>query len=115
MTLSGGYTRHFGLGFTEREPGACFGREFSYTDPDGSRAPTVFSILRAKAPLGAGRPECMVNWRIADLEAFCARLEAEGSPVKKCEDCDYGRFAWIRDLKGPRAELYQPLKEPGSV
>ena len=115
VALSAWYTRHFGLGFTEWEPGACFGMEFFYTDPDGSKAHTVFSIMKAKEPLAEGRPECVVNWRVTDLEAFCAQLEAEGIVIDKREDYDYGRFAWIRDLEGRRVELYQPLKEPGAV
>jgi predicted enzyme related to lactoylglutathione lyase len=115
VALSAWYARHFGLSFTEWEPGACFGLEFIYKDPDGSQAHTVFSIMKAKVPLGAGRPECMVNCRVADLVAFCARLEVEGVSVEKREDYDYGRFAWIRDLEGHRVELYQPLKETRSV
>ena len=112
--LSRWYATHFGLAFIEWEPGACYGLEFTYTDPDGTKAHTVFSFQKAKAPLGTGRPECMLNWRVADLEAFCARLEAEGVPVESREDFDYGRFAWIRDPEGHRVELYQPLQEPGT-
>jgi catechol 2,3-dioxygenase-like lactoylglutathione lyase family enzyme len=75
----------------------------------------VFSFMKAKGPLAEGRPECMLNWRVADLEAFGARLEAEGIPVEKQADCEYGRFAWIHDPEGHRVELYQPLMDPGSL
>lgn len=112
--LSRWYGQHFGLAFIEWEPGTCYGLEFPYTDPDGQAAHTVFSLMKAKAPLGEGRPECVVNWRVVDLEAFCARLEAAGVPVEKREDYDYGRFAWIRDPEGRRVELYQPLQAPGT-
>jgi predicted enzyme related to lactoylglutathione lyase len=112
--LSTWYAKHFGLEFTEWESGTCYGLEFIYTDPDGAKAHTVFSFMKAKGVLGEGRPECMVNWRVADLEAFCARLEAEGIPVEKREDYDYGRFAWIHEPEGHHVELYQPLMEPGS-
>ena len=61
MAPSAWYARHFGLGFTEWGPCACFGLEFLYTDPDGSKVHTVFSITQAKAPLAEGRPECVVN------------------------------------------------------
>jgi catechol 2,3-dioxygenase-like lactoylglutathione lyase family enzyme len=113
--LAGWYAQHFGLSFNEWEPGACYGLEFGYTDADGTCAHTVFSIQKAKGLLGDGRPECMVNWRVADLEAFCAALEAEGIPIEKGEDCTYGRFAWIRDPEGHRVELYQPVTEPESL
>lgn len=112
--LSEWYARHFGLVFNEWDPGACYGFEFPYTDPDGTAAHTVFSFMKAKGPLGQGRPEAMVNWRVADLEAFCRQLEAGGVPVESREDYDYGRFAWIHDPEGHRVELYQPLMAPGS-
>jgi catechol 2,3-dioxygenase-like lactoylglutathione lyase family enzyme len=113
-SLSEWYARHFGLEFNEWEPGACYGLEFHATDPDGTQAHTVFSFMKAKGPLAEGRPESMVNWRVADLEAFCARLEAAGVTVEKQENCEYGHFAWIHDPEGHRVELYQPLMEPGS-
>ncbi len=113
--LSEWYSEHFGLSFTEWEPGTCYGLELPYTDPDGAKAHTVFSFMKAMGPLAEGRPECMVNWRVADLEAFCARLEGEGVSVEKREDYGYGRFAWITDPEGHRVELYQPLQEPGAV
>lgn len=112
--LAGWYAHHFGLSFTEWDPGICFGLEFPHTDPDGAKAHTVFSVMKAKGPLGEGRPECMMNWRVADLEAFCAALEVEGIPIEKREDCAYGCFAWIRDPEGHRVELYQPSMEPGA-
>jgi catechol 2,3-dioxygenase-like lactoylglutathione lyase family enzyme len=107
--LSAWYGRHFGLALMEWAPGTCFGLEFPGTDPEGNPVNTIFSIQKADSPLGPGRPECMVNWRVADLGAFCARLEIEGVPVEKIEDSEYGRFAWIRDPEGHRVELYQPL------
>jgi catechol 2,3-dioxygenase-like lactoylglutathione lyase family enzyme len=112
--LSRWYAAHLGLSFTEWEPGKCYGLELFFTDPDGRKAHTVFSLMKAKAPLGEGRPECMVNWRVDDLEAFCAGLEAAGVAVEPLQDYGYGRFAWIRDPEGHRIELYQPLQEPGS-
>lgn len=114
QALSGWYAAHFGLIFVEWGPGTCYGLEFPYTDPDGTKAHTIFSFMKAKGPLGEGRPECMVNWRVADLDAFCTRLESEGIPIEKREDFAYGRFAWICDPEGHRMELYEPLQEPGT-
>ena len=113
--LADWYSRHFGLALMEWEPGSCYGLVFDSTDPDGTSAQTVFSLQKAKGPLGEGRPECMVNWRVADLETFCAELESAGIAVEKQEDCEYGSFAWIRDPEGHRVELYQPAVEPDSV
>lgn len=106
------YGKNLGLSFTEWEAGTCFGLELPCTDPDGTKASTVFSLMKAKVPLGEGRPECVVNWRVADLEAFCAALEANGVAIEKREDSEYGNFAWIRDPEGRKVELYQPAVEP---
>lgn len=110
--LSEWYARHFGLSFMEWEPGACYGLEFPHADLDGTKASTIFSLMKAKDPLGEGRPECVVNWRVADLEAFCTALEANGVAIEKREDSEYGGFAWIRDPEGRKVELYQPAVEP---
>jgi len=113
--LSAWYGRHLGLALIEWEPGACFGLEFPFTEADGRAASVIFSIQKAKVPLGLGRPECMVNWRVGDLDALCADLEAGGIPIEKREDSEYGRFAWILDPEGHRVELYQPPQDPGTV
>ena len=39
--------------------------------------------MKAQEPLAEGRPERVVNWRVADLEAFCAQLEIEGIAIDK--------------------------------
>lgn len=102
------YARHLGLDFMDWGEGACYGLIFTHADPDGAEIQTVFSFQKAKEPLGKGRPECMVNWRVADLEALCRDLQAAGVAIEKQEDSEYGRFAWIRDPEGHRLELYQP-------
>jgi catechol 2,3-dioxygenase-like lactoylglutathione lyase family enzyme len=113
--LADWYSRHFGLDFMEWEPGTNYGLIFDSTDPDGTQAQTIISFQKAKGPLGEGRPECVVNWRVTDLDALCAGLEAAGVPIEKREDSEYGDFAWIRDPEGRRVELYQPAMEPDSV
>jgi catechol 2,3-dioxygenase-like lactoylglutathione lyase family enzyme len=81
---------------------------------------TTFSIMRAAVPLprrgGGAEPESMygdqpfmVNLRVRDLDAVLGYLAARGVHPLKREDCDYGRFAWVRDADGNRIELYQPL------
>jgi predicted enzyme related to lactoylglutathione lyase len=111
QSLAAWYGQHFGLTFAEWEAGRCFGLIFQSTDGDGTKAQTVFSIMKAKVPLGEGRPECVVNWRVADLEALCATLKVEGIAIEKQEDSEYGRFAWIHDPEGHRVELYQPAMD----
>ncbi len=114
-TLSQWYSDHFGLAFAEWEPGSCFGLEFPCTDPDGTQSQLIFSIMKARQPLAPGRPECVVNWRIGDLDSFCEQLAQAGVPLESREDSEFGRFAWIRDPEGHRVELYQPPQKQGQV
>ena len=109
LALVAWYGRHLGLDFQCYAEGQCYGLEFNYSDPDGAAAHTVFSINLVKEPLPNPRREVVVNWRVADLDAFVAGLEAAGIVVEKSEDFSYGRFAWITDPEGNRLELYQML------
>lgn len=114
VALKDWYAQYLGLAFTCWGEGTCYGLEFPFTEPDGTQAHTLFSIMKAKTLLPSPRQECMLNWRVADLNAFLNHLEAGGIAVEKREDYDYGRFAWIMDPEGNRIELYQPLMEPGT-
>jgi len=109
--LSNWYAHHFGMQIETYEDGKVYGTEFKYRRlSDSSKIDsTVFSISQSKNPLPAERHECVVNYRVRDLTAFLEQLKADGVPVEKTEDYDYGRFAWIRDPEGNRIELYQPL------
>ena len=77
------------------------------------RASTVFSISQTDKPLSNGRHEFEVNYRVDDLHAFIAQLEADGIKTEKVEEFDYGRFAWVRDPDNNRIELYEPLARMG--
>jgi len=109
--LSNWYAHHFGLKLETYEDGKVYGTEFKYRRlSDSSKVDsTVFSISQAKTPLPAERRECVINYRVRDLQAFLGQLKAEGIEIEKTEDFDYGRFAWIKDPEGNRIELYQPL------
>ena len=109
--LSNWYAHHFGLRLETYEDGKVYGTEFKYRRlGDSSQVDsTVFSISQSKTTLPAERHECVINYRVRDLNAFLDQLKAEGIEVERTEDFDYGRFAWIRDPEGNRIELYQPL------
>ena len=102
------YVRHFGFQFMDWG-GDTYGFDFLFTDPDGTKGQTVFSIMKAKETLAAGLRGYMLNWRVADLDAFLVKLGAEGITIEKREDSDYGKFAWIQDPEGNKLELYEPL------
>jgi predicted enzyme related to lactoylglutathione lyase len=53
----------------------------------------------------------MINYRVRDLDALLATLEAEG--VRRDGGVDeywYGRFAWVFDGEGNRVELWEPAR-----
>jgi predicted enzyme related to lactoylglutathione lyase len=110
-TLSNWYAHHFGLKLETYEDGKVYGTEFKYRRlGDSSKVDsTVFSISQAKTPLPAERTECVINYRVRDLQAFIEQLRTDGIVIEKTEDFDYGKFAWIKDPEGNRIELYQPL------
>ena len=114
VALKDWYAATLDLAFACWGEGTCYGVDFLHVLPDGTKSHTVFSIQQAKAPLGSAPKTCMLNWRVADLDALLSELGAKGISAEKREDFDYGRFAWILDPEGNKLELYQPLMEPGS-
>ena len=55
--------------------------------------------------------EFMINFAVDDMDAIIARLDAKGVPILKRDDNDdFGRFAWIQDPDGTKIELWQPKK-----
>src|SRR5881392_1832406 len=77
--LSTWYAHHFGLKLETYEDGKVYGTEFKYRRlGDSSKVDsTVFSISQSKDPLPAERRECMVNYRVRDLQGFLDQLKAE--------------------------------------
>jgi len=58
---------------------------------------------------GGSGQQHMVNYRVKDLDAMVAQLQAAGVTVdEKREDNECGRFAWATDPEGNRMELWQP-------
>ena len=55
--------------------------------------------------------EFMINFAVDDMDAIMARLTAHGVPIVKRDDNDdFGRFAWIQDPDGTKIELWQPKR-----
>ena len=51
----------------------------------------------------------MINYAVDDMEALVARLQAKGVTIlKRSEDDQNGRFAWILDPEGNKVELWEP-------
>jgi predicted enzyme related to lactoylglutathione lyase len=58
---------------------------------------------------GHSGSECMLNFRVRDLDAMLSQLRAAGVRVEPAiEESEYGRFGWTVDPEGRRIELWEP-------
>ena len=106
-----------GLFFRSRDP-AGLAKWYEETlgidaDPGAWRqaaGPTVFAPFEAGTEyFGGAEQQWMINFRVADLEAMIAQLEAAGIAVEtRAEwDSEVGRFARIHDPEGNPIELWE--------
>lgn len=109
--LSDWYSTHLGIKLDTYTPDKVYGTEFKYRRlADSSKVDsTVWSISTSRDPLPPVRRECVINYRVRDLAAFLRQLNADGIPIEKTEEFEYGKFAWIVDPEGNRIELFQPI------
>ena len=103
------YEKHLGI---HREPHG-HGAMLHWRE-DGNperRGGTVWAIFEKHTKYFApSQAPFMLNYRVDDLDALLAALQAEGIDSKR-EDSEYGRFAWITDPEGNKIELWEPPKE----
>ncbi len=71
---------------------------------------TVWHLVDADSTWFAPSPApFMINYRVDDLDAILARVNAAGvTIVKAAESHENGRFAWILDPDGNKLELWEP-------
>jgi predicted enzyme related to lactoylglutathione lyase len=107
--LEAWYAQHLGI-----EMASWGGTSFLWSDeiPAGT-GQTAWSLFKQDTThFGPGPQTAMVNYRVDDLEALCAQLEAAGIAIDPDrESSEYGHFAHITDPEGNRIELWQPLAE----
>jgi len=85
---------------------------FDWTDADGTKATTVWSVSAVGANNLAPGKSFMVNYRVDDLAALLQALRDEGCEVvEKTDDSEYGKFGWVVDPEGNKIELWQPPAE----
>jgi glyoxylase I family protein len=74
--------------------------------------PTVFAPFAADTDYFPADRQFMLNFRVDDLDAMIAQLEAAGIAVETRAEWDahpeVGRFARIHDPEGNPIELWQP-------
>lgn len=72
--------------------------------------PTVFAAFDADTDhLGPPEQRCMLNFRVADLDAMLGQLRSAGADVQdEVQQLDgIGRFGWVTDPEGNRIELWE--------
>ena len=98
------YEKHLGLA---REHGVV---SFQWRGADGEEGRTLWAPFPADSDYFQ-RP-VMMNFIVEDLDALLLQLQEEGVTVDpKRDDSEYGRFAWITDVKDNRVELWEPPKK----
>jgi catechol 2,3-dioxygenase-like lactoylglutathione lyase family enzyme len=89
------------------------GGEFGATFPFAADTQEGFSIhspfKAATDYFAPSEAAFMVNFRVDDLDAFAAGLEAKGVAILGRQEEPYGKFAWILDCDGIKIELWQQL------
>jgi predicted enzyme related to lactoylglutathione lyase len=103
-TLAAWYAEHLGVPLDA--PGLTYGNFVSGQTPET----TVWSTFPANTDyFGPGSSSCMLNYRVADLDAMLAQLRAAGARVEDTiQEEPYGRFGWATDPEGNRFELWEP-------
>lgn len=72
---------------------------------------TVFSFFPQDTKyFDPGRQECMINFRVMDLDGLLNKLKSAGIWVDdKVQDYGYGRFGYCMDPEGNKIELWEPI------
>lgn len=77
--------------------------------------PTVLQPFARDTPYWRADRQMMLNFRVTDMDAMLARLDAAGIPYRDTPDDDeaYGRFVHLEDPEGTPIELWEPVpKDP---
>jgi predicted enzyme related to lactoylglutathione lyase len=97
------YSEHLGVGSAP------------YGTWDTQSGPSVFAPFPADTDYFAPDRQWMLNLRVDDLDALCAKLRGAGIAVTTNPEWDtpgVGRFARIHDPEGNPIELWQPDPSP---
>ena len=76
--------------------------------------PTVFAPFASDTDyFGRMDQQCMLNFRVRDLDAMLAQLRAAGALVEdEISEASFGRFGHVVDPEGNRFELWERTESP---
>ena len=101
--LAAWYQEHLGV---DRVPG-----DYDASPWTQEAGTTVFAPFeKITEYFGNMEKQFMLNFRVRNLDAMIAQLEAAGIEVRRDPDSPYpnGRFAWLNDPEGNPIELWEP-------
>jgi predicted enzyme related to lactoylglutathione lyase len=106
--LSSWYAKHLGIPL-EPWGGAILKWPDDKADDKGL---TVWNVAAGDSTWFApSEASFMINYRVDDLEALLAQLQADGIAIHKGpETHENGKFAWIVDPDGNKVELWEPMR-----
>lgn len=100
--LAAWYAQHLGLPVSPGDATA----ELPW---EGSGATLWAAFPHDTGYFGRAGVDCMLNFRVRDLDAMLTQLRAAGVRVEPdVEESAYGRFGWTVDPEGRRIELWEP-------
>lgn len=96
------YEQHLGV-----NPIPTSGEDSEWRQQEG---PTAFAPFPADSKYFGDAEKCwMLNFRVRDIDAMVAQLQAVGIEVVLVPDTEpFGRFARLKDPEGNPIELWQP-------
>ncbi|MEE7546077.1 VOC family protein [Xanthomonas sp. Kuri4-1] len=104
-TLAAWYRQHLGLPLE-----AFGGAVLRWSDDHAGDGATAWQVVDHDSDgFGPGASPFMINYRVDDLDALLAQLQADGVAVLAGpETYENGRFAWLLDPEGNKLELWEP-------
>jgi predicted enzyme related to lactoylglutathione lyase len=107
VALRAWYKRHLGIDVQEWG-GAASSWADEAGNPVGGKTAWLIAAANSKQ-FAPSTSSFMVNYRVEDLASLLQALRDEGCQVlEKTYDSEYGKFGWVMDPEGNKAELWQP-------
>ena len=85
------------------------GAALRYDAPGHPPAAAWSAFAASSAYFAPSTSDFMIDYAVDDLDALLARLKDKGVAIlKRSDDDQSGRFAWILDPEGNKVELWEP-------
>lgn len=104
------YAEHFGMNVDQW---GCLFRFRDYENPKKAGHLQWSTFSQDAKHMQPSEKPFMINYRVDDLVALKAELEAAGVTIlDEIEEYEYGKFLHIMDPEGNKVELWEPVDAP---